>query len=104
MWKKLAIAFFYNTIKGMVKQVFGGIGVEVLATVPDDLLLAIIGYLVHTKTQYRDEGEALLISAVASLGSTTGLAIFGQLFGGGATAGGQAQTQTTTTMAYEVIR
>ena len=103
MWKKLAIAFFYNTIKGMVKQVLSGVGIGVLATVPDDLLLAIIGYLIHTKTAYREEGEALLISAVASLGATTGLAIFGQLFGG-APAGGATQTQTQTAMAYEVIR
>jgi hypothetical protein len=101
MWKKLVIAFFYNTIKSIVRQLVGGV-VGALVTVPDDLLLAIIGYLVMTKTNYREEGEALLISAVASLGSTTGLAIFGQLFGGA-----QATTTTTqaqTTMAYEVIR
>ena len=102
MWKKLAIAFFYNTIKGMVKQVLSGVGIGVLATVPDDLLLAIIGYLIHTKTAYREEGEALLISAVASLGSTAGLAIFGQILG--APAGGQATTTQAQTMAYEVIR
>ena len=101
MWKKLAIAFFYNTIKSMVKQVLGGMGVGALATVPDDVIMAIIGYLIHTKTQYRDEGEALLISAVASLGSTAGLAIFGQLFGAQA---GQAQTTAQTATAYEVIR
>jgi membrane protein DedA with SNARE-associated domain len=101
MWNKIAIAFFYSTIKSIVKQVLASIGVGVLATVPDDLIMAIIGYLVHTKTKYKDEGEALLLSAVASLGSTTGLAIFGQLFG--APAGGATQTQTQT-MAYEVIR
>jgi membrane protein DedA with SNARE-associated domain len=100
MWKKLVIAFFYNTIKSMVRQFLGGIGVGALATVPDDLIMAVVGYLIHTKTQYKDEGEALLISAVASLGSTTGLAIFGQLFGGAKT----ETTTTTTATAYEVIR
>jgi membrane protein DedA with SNARE-associated domain len=102
MWKKLIIAFFYNTIKSVIKQVLGGVGIGVLATVPDDVFMAVIGYLVHTRTQYRDEGEALLISAVASLGSTTGLAIFGQLFAGGATT--QTTQAQTTAYAYEVIR
>ena len=103
MWKKLVIAFFYNTIKSMVRQFLGGIGVGALATVPDDLIMAVVGYLIHTKTQYKDEGEALLISAVASLGSTTGVELFGRLFGG-APAGGQAQTTAQTATAYEVIR
>jgi membrane protein DedA with SNARE-associated domain len=102
MWKKLIIAFFYNAIKSTVRQLAGGL-LGTLVTVPDDLLMAIIGYLVHTKTQYRDEGEALMISAVASLGSTTGLAIFG-LFGGGQAGGQQGQTQAQTQYAYEVIR
>jgi membrane protein DedA with SNARE-associated domain len=102
MWKKLVIAFFYNTIKSITKQLLAGVGAGIFATVPDDLIMAVIGYLVHTKTQYKDEGEALLISAVASLGSTTGLAIFG-LFGGQATATTTAQAQAQT-MAYEVIR
>jgi membrane protein DedA with SNARE-associated domain len=100
MWKKLIIAFFYNAIKSIVRQLIGGL-LGAFVTVPDDLVMAVIGYLIHTRTQYRDEGEALLISAVASLGSTAGLTI-GQLFGGG-----QAQTvtaTTTTATAYEVIR
>jgi membrane protein DedA with SNARE-associated domain len=74
-WKKVGIAFFYNTIKGLVKQVIGGIGA--IATVPDDLIMALIGYLVATRTQYKEEGEALLLASVASLGGTMGAQILG---------------------------
>ena len=74
-WKKVAIAFFYNTIKGFVKQFLGGFGA--IATVPDDVIMAIIGYLVMSKTKYVDEGEALLLASVASLGSTMGAQILG---------------------------
>jgi hypothetical protein len=80
-WKKVAIAYFYNTIKSIVKQVVGGLAGG-LATLPDDLIMAIIGYIVMEKTQYREEGEALLLASVSSLGATTGLGILG-LFGGG---------------------
>ena len=100
-WKKLLIAYFYNTIKSMTKQIIGGFGF--LATIPDDAFMALIGYLIHAKTNYKDEGEALMISAVSSLGATTGLAIFTGLFGGGQTQT-QATAQAVTPYAYEVIR
>jgi membrane protein DedA with SNARE-associated domain len=104
MWNKIAIAFFYNTIKGFIKQFIGGFGLAIGVTIPDDLIMAVIGWLIMDKTKYKAEGEALLLSAVASLGATTGVELFGRLFGG-APAGGQTQqTQTATTMAYEVIR
>jgi hypothetical protein len=74
-WKKVAIAFFYNTIKSFVRQVAGGL-LGSLATVPDDLIMAIVGYLIHTRTQYKDEGEALLLASVASLGATAGALFF----------------------------
>jgi len=102
MWNKIAIAFFYNTIKSIIKQVIGGLGLGLGATIPDDLIMAVIGWLVMEKTKYKAEGEALLLAAVASLGSTTGLAIFGQLFGAGQAT--QAQTTAQTATAYEVIR
>jgi len=70
-WKKVAIAFFYNTIKSLIRQVAGGF-LGSLATVPDDLIMALIGYLVSTRTQYKEEGEALLLASVASLGATAG--------------------------------
>jgi hypothetical protein len=82
-WKKVAIAYFYNTIKSIVRELIGGL-VGSLATVPDDLIMAIIGYVVMEKTQYREEGEALLLASVSSLGATTGLGILG-LFGGSRT-------------------
>jgi len=88
-WKKVAIAYFYNTIKSIVRQLIGGL-VGSLVTVPDDLIMAIIGYIVMEKTQYREEGEALLLASVSSLGATTGLGILG-LFGGG----GGSRTVTT---------
>jgi len=101
-WKKLLIAYFYNTIKSVTKQLVGGFGF--VATVPDDVLMGLIGYLVYAKTNYKDEGEALMISAVASLGATTGLAIFSGLFGGGQTQT-QATAQAVTPVSpYEVIR
>jgi len=104
MWNKIAIAFFYNTIKGFIKQFIGGLGLAPGVTIPDDLIMAVIGWLVMEKTKYKAEGEALLISAVASLGATTGVELFTRLFGG-APAGGQATTtQAQTAMAYEVIR
>jgi len=78
-WKKLVIAYFYNTIKSLVRQFIGGF-VGILGTIPDDLLVAVIGYIIYAKTQYKEEGEALLISAVASLGATTGFGLAG-LFG-----------------------
>ena len=81
-WKKLVIAYFYNTIKSLVRQFIGGF-VGILGTIPDDLLVAVIGYIIYAKTQYKDEGEALMISAVASLGATTGFGLAG-LFGAGA--------------------
>jgi hypothetical protein len=74
-WKKVAIAFFYNTLKSFVRQVAGGF-LGSLATVPDDLVMALIGYLVHTKTQYKEEGEALLLASIASLGTTAGTLFF----------------------------
>ena len=88
-WKKVAIAYFYNTIKSIVKQLVGGLGV---ATVPDDMIMAVIAYVLVERTQYKDEGEALLLAAVSSLGATTGLGIFG-LFGGGRTVTTQPQPQ-----------
>jgi len=75
--EKVAIAYFYSTIKSIVKQLVGGLG---LATVPDDVIMAVIGYVIMEKTQYKEEGEALLLASVSSLGATTGLGIT-QLFG-----------------------
>jgi membrane protein DedA with SNARE-associated domain len=75
VWNKIAIAFFYSTIKGFVKQFLGGLGT--IATIPDDVIMAIIGYLVMTKTKHRDEGEALLLASVASLGTTMGAQLLG---------------------------
>jgi membrane protein DedA with SNARE-associated domain len=103
MWNKLAIAFFYSAIKGFIKQFIGGFGLAIGVTIPDDLIMAVIGWLIMEKTKYKAEGEALLLSAVASLGSTTGVELFGRLFGG-APAGGATQTQAQTATAYEVIR
>ena len=74
-WKKVAIAFFYNTIKGFVKQFLGGFGA--IATVPDDMIMAVLGYLVMSKTKYVEEGEALLLASIASLGTTMGAQILG---------------------------
>jgi len=90
-WKKIAIAYFYNTIKSIVKQFVGGL-IGTLATVPDDMIMAIIGYIVMEKTQYREEGEALLLASVSSLGATTGLGILG-ILGAGRTATTQPQAQ-----------
>jgi hypothetical protein len=98
-WKKVAIAYFYNTIKSIVKQLIGGF-IGGLATVPDDLIMAIIGYAVMEKTHYKEEGEALLLASISSLGATTGLGIFG-LFGGGRTV--TTQSASTSTQQIQVI-
>jgi len=105
VWNKIAIAFFYNTIKSFIKQFIGGLGLAAGVTIPDDLIMAVIGWLIMEKTKYKAEGEALLLSAIASLGTTTGVELFTRLFGGGAPAGGATtQARTATAMAYEVIR
>jgi len=100
-WKKLVIAYFYNTIKSLIRQFIGGF-VGVLGTIPDDLLVALVGYIIYAKTQYKDEGEALMISAVASLGTATGGLI--GLFGAGAGAGAGAGTTRAEEQALAIIR
>jgi len=101
-WKKVAIAYFYNTIKSIVKQLVGGF-IGTLATVPDDMIMAIIGYVIMEKTHYKEEGEALLLASVSSLGSTTGLSILG-IFGGGRTITTQPTPTTPSTQPQPQIQ
>jgi len=101
-WKKVAIAYFYNTIKSIVKQLVGGF-IGTLATVPDDMIMAIIGYVIMEKTHYKEEGEALLLASVSSLGATTGLSILGIFGGGTRTVTTQPQTSTVTQPQIQVI-
>jgi len=100
-WKKVAIAYFYNTIKSIVKQLIGGF-IGTLATVPDDLIMAIIGYVIMEKTHYKEEGEALLLASVSSLGATTGLGILG-IFGGRTVTTQSAPTTPSTQPQIQVI-
>jgi hypothetical protein len=79
-WITLLTIFFYNTIKGMVRNVLPALGV------PEDILMLIIGWFLSKRTGVlADLGEGLIYGAVASLGASGGIAI-GGLFGGGAKA------------------
>jgi len=85
-WIKLATVFFYNTIKNTVRNMLPVLGI------PEDILLAIIGWFLTKKGGALGEfGEGLLLGAVASLGATGGITLAG-LFGGGAKTTAQVQT------------
>jgi hypothetical protein len=93
-WIKLATVFFYNTIKNMVRNVLPALGI------PEDILLAIIGWFLLKKGGALGEfGEGLLLGAVASLGATGGITLAG-LFGGGAKTTAQAQAVTAEAVEY----
>jgi hypothetical protein len=78
-WIKIATVFFYNQIKAMVRQVLGGVLGGVLR-IPEDVLLAIIGwFLMKRGGAWAEFGEGLLLGAVASIGATGGV-ILGGLF------------------------
>ena len=71
-WKALAIAFFYNHIRGIVSKFIGGfVGINV------DLVLALIGWW-KKDTWW---GLGLLFGAVTSLGSTMGTGLVSGIVG-----------------------
>jgi hypothetical protein len=93
-WIKIATVFFYNQIKAMVRQVLGGV-LGGLLRIPEDILLAVIGYFIMKRGgAWSEFGEGLLLGAVASIGATGGV-VLGALFA-------PAQTTTTTQARQEV--
>jgi hypothetical protein len=92
-WITYLTVFFYNTIKNMVRRFLPALGI------PEDIMLAIIGWFLSKKTGWMAEfGEGLLLGAIASIGASGGIAL-GGLLGGGA----QAQA-TPTAQVVEAVQ
>ena len=90
-WKKLLVIFFYNTIKGFVMKFAKGILVGL--AISEDILMAIIGYLIMKyKREWAWFGEAVIYGAVASLGATGGISL--GIFGGTKTTEKTTQRET----------
>ena len=74
-WKKLIVMFFYGTIKGIVMKFLKGVLAGI--SISDDILMAIIGWLLMSKTSYKWLGEGILYGAVVSLGLSGGISLGG---------------------------
>ena len=87
-WITLLTIFFYNTIKGAVRNVLPALGV------PEDIMMLVIGWFLSKRSgAMADFGEGLIYGAVASLGASGGIAL-GGLFGGAkTTATAEAQAE-----------